>query len=104
MSRRLATLCAFAASGAASAHGNPMVATFQDEGARIALTTIAGEAGLRIANPEAIRGTLRARFDDAQPASLFPKLAWQMGYELRIRGDEVWLHRMETEGSAERHA
>ena len=94
MSRRLATLCCIAASGAASANGNPMVARFEDEGARIALTTIEGEAGLRIANPETIRGTLTAEFDGAQAANLFPKLAWQMGYELRVRGDEVWLHKV----------
>jgi hypothetical protein len=92
MSRTLAALGALALSSAAGAECNTLQATFENEGTRVVLTTIAGEAGLRIANPEVITGKLDAVFEDEPPAQLFPRFAWLLGYELRIRGDEVWLH------------
>lgn len=91
MSRHALALCALAMSGSAAAECDTMNARFENESTRVVLTTIAGEAGWRIANPEVITGTLNAELQDFEPARLFPKLAASLGYQVRFQGDRVWL-------------
>lgn len=89
--RRLAALGAIAFSTGAVAA--PVHASFSDGGARVLLTTLAAEAGLRLANPEVIEGRLHAVFADEEAGTLLARFAARMGYRLQVEDGEAWLHR-----------
>lgn len=92
--KRLAALGALAFSTGACAASQ--YARFEDEGARLLLTTLAGEAGLRLANPEVISGRLDAVYGNEAASTLFARFAGRMGYEMHVDGDQVWLQRSST--------
>jgi hypothetical protein len=91
MARRISAALTLCAAGAAAAGSGSVEASFEDASARIAMTTLAQDAGYILANPEVIRGRVDARFEQQSAARLFSRFAWLLGYELRIRDREVWL-------------
>jgi hypothetical protein len=91
MTRKIVAIGALALTGGTGGASPASHASFHDEGARIVLTTLAGEGGLRIANPEVIAGRLDAVFADETASTLFLRFVRRMGYEPRIAGREVWL-------------
>lgn len=80
----------------ASADCTKIDAVFEDTSAGKVLSVLASEAGYALQNPELATARMNAVFENEDPARLLAKVAWAEGFELRIRGSELWL---EKEGS-----
>ena len=78
-----------------SAQCNKIDAKFENMTVGTMLSLIAEEVGLKLMNPELAPGVANTSFKEEAPIALLAKVAWSEGFELRVKGNEVWLEKRE---------
>ncbi len=91
---RTLVFAALAAASLSAVGCEKLDAAFENEKASTVLSILATEAGLSLVNPEIATSRINATFEGDNPAKLLPVIAWDLGFELRIQGQNAWLHRV----------